>query len=77
VFLILEARKWLCRAGGRGFRQQFPGILSWQRATERFRRMIFFRHRDGISRRRLGRREGIGSATIERKYGDNLSRVAK
>lgn len=66
VWLILEARKWLCQACGRGFRQQFPGILKWQRATERFRSMIFFRHWDGISRRRLGQREGIGSATVER-----------
>ena len=29
-WLILEARKWLCLVCGRGFRQQFPGILKWQ-----------------------------------------------
>jgi transposase len=75
-FLILEARKWLCRACGRGFRQQFPGILKWQRATESFRRMIFFRHWDGISRRRLGQREGLGSATIERWFQYVLKRLA-
>ena len=75
-FLILEARKWLCRACGRGFRQQFPGILKWQRATELFRRMIFFRHWDGISRRRLGQREGLGSATIERWFQYVLKRLA-
>jgi transposase len=76
VFLILEAHKWLCRACGRGFRQQFPGILKWQRATERFRRMIFFRHWDGISRRRLGQREGIGAATVERWFQNVLERLA-
>ncbi len=76
VFLILEAHKWLCRGCGRYFRQQFPGILKWQRATERFRRMIFFRHWDGISRRRLGQREGIGSATIERWFQYMLQRLA-
>jgi transposase len=76
VFLILEACKWLCRACGRGFRQQFPGILKWQRATERFRRMIFFRHWDGISRRRLGQRERIGSATIERWFQQVLKQLA-
>jgi transposase len=75
-FLILEARKWLCRVCGRGFRQQFPGILKWQRATESFRRMIFFRHWDGISRRRLGQREGLGSATIERWFQYVLKRLA-
>ena len=76
VFLILEAHKWLCRACGRGFRQQFPGILKWQRATEVFRRMIFWRHWDGVSRRRLGQREGLGSATIERWFQHVLKRLA-
>ena len=76
VFLILEARKWLCRMCGRGFRQQFPGILKWQRASELFRKMIFFRHWDGISRRKLGQREGIGSATIERWFQYVLKRLA-
>jgi transposase len=76
VFLILEARKWLCRACGCGFRQQFPGILKWQRASELFRRVIFFRHWDGINRRRLGQREGLGSATIERWFQHVLKRLA-
>jgi len=74
--LVLEARKWLCRACGHGFRQQFPGILKWQRASEAFRRMIFFRHWDGISRRRLGQREGLSSATIERWFQYVLKRLA-
>ncbi len=76
VFLILEAHKWLCRSCGRHFRQQFPGILKWQRASERFGSMIFFRHWDGISRRRLGQREGIGSATVERWCQHVLKRLA-
>jgi transposase len=76
VYLILEARKWLCRACGCGFRQQFPGILKWQRASELFRRMIFFRHWDGINRRRLGQREGLASATIERWFQHVLKRLA-
>jgi len=75
-WLILEARKWLCLVCGRGFRQQFPGVLKWQRASEWFRRMIFFRHWDGISRRRLGQREGIGSATVERWFQHVLKRLA-
>ena len=75
-WLILEAHKWLCRECGRGFRQQFPGILKWQPASEWFRRMIFFRHWDRISRRRLGQREGIGSATVERWFQHVLQRLA-
>ena len=76
VYLRLEARKWLCRACGRGFRQQFPGILKWQRASELCRRMIFFRHWDGISRSRLSQREGMGSATIERWFQHVLKKLA-
>jgi transposase len=39
------------------------------RASERFRRSVCQKHFDGISRSRLGRRERISSATIERWFG--------
>lgn len=74
--LMLEACKWLCQSCGRQFRQRFPGLLKGQRATEPFRKMIFSRHWDGISRRRLGQREGIGSATVERYFQYFLGRLA-
>ena len=74
--LVLEARKWQCRVCGRYFRQQFPGLLKGQHATEAFRKMIFCRHWDGISRRRLSQREGIGAATVERHFQHFLSRKA-
>jgi transposase len=35
---------------------------------------VFLKHWDGISRRRLGQREGIGSATVERWFEDFLRR---
>ena len=72
----LETRKWLCRGCGRRFWQRFPGILPRKRATEPFRRSIFLKHWDGISRRRLGQREKIGSATVERWFQDFLRREA-
>lgn len=62
----LETFKWLCRQCGRSFWQRLPGILPRKRATEPFRRSVFQRHRDGINRSRLGRREAISSATVER-----------
>jgi transposase len=62
----LETRKWLCRQCGRSGWQRFPGILPRKRSTEPFRRSIFLKHWDGISRSRLGQREKIGSATVER-----------
>lgn len=74
--LELETRKWLCRQCGRTFWQRFPGILPRKRATEPFRRSIFVHHWDGVSRSRLGEREGIGSATVERWFLDFLGRMA-
>ena len=73
--LELESRKWRCQECGRSFWQRFPGILPRKRATEPFRRSVFYRHWDGISRRRLGQREGIGSATVERWFQDFLQRL--
>src|SRR5579884_2634275 len=61
---------------GRTFWQRFPGLLPRRRATEPFRRSVFVRHWDGINRRRLGRREGIGSATVERWFQDFIRREA-
>jgi transposase len=73
--LELESRKWKCRDCQRSFWQRFPGILPHKRATEPFRRSIFQKHWDGISRSRLGQREGIGSATVERWFEDFLQRA--
>ena len=70
--LELETRKWRCHGCGRSFWQRFPGILPRRRATEPFRRSVSLKHWDGISRSRLGQREAIGSATVERWFHDFL-----
>ena len=57
------------------FWQRFPGILPRKHATEPFRRSIYLQHWDGISRSRLSRRQGIGSATVERWFQDFLQRA--
>lgn len=74
--LELETHKWQCRNCGRTFWHRFPGILPRRRATEPYRRTIFERHWDGISRRRLAQGEGIGSATVERWFLDFLGRLS-
>jgi transposase len=75
LVLTLESRKFRCKDCGKTFWQRFPGILPRKRSTEPFRRSIYQKHWDGISRSRLGRREGIGSATVERWFGDFLKRA--
>jgi transposase len=71
-FLQIQAHKWLCRGCGRQFRERLPGILRCQRASEAFQESIFRQHLDGINRSRLGRREGIGAATVERYFQHGL-----
>ena len=72
--LEVSARKWLCLDCGRQFRQRLPGILPGQHATEPFREAIYRQHLDGINRSRLGRRENIGAATVERYFRHGLNR---
>ena len=72
--LELESRKFRCKDCGRTFWERFPGILPRKRATEPFRRSVFVNHYDGVNRSRLGSREGIGGATVERWFQDYLRR---
>lgn len=72
--LELESCKYRCKDCGRRFWQRFPGILPRKRATEAFRRSVFVAHWDGVNRSRLGEREQIGSATVERWFQDYLRR---
>jgi transposase len=74
--LELETRKWLCRECKRSFWQRFPGILPRMRASEPFRRSVCQKHYDGTSRSRLGSREQISGATVERWFGDYLRHLA-
>jgi transposase len=66
--LEVETRKWVCRSCSRSFWQRMPGIQPRMRATEPFRRSVCEKHFDGISRSRLGERERLSSATIERWF---------
>jgi len=75
--LEVEARRSKCRSCGRQSRQRLPGILPCQRASESFQKAIYQQHLDGINRSRLGRREAIGAATVERYFRRGLQRQFK
>lgn len=72
--ILLEGRKSQCLDCGRYFRQQFPGILPYQRASQAFQEAIFQQHLDGVNRSRLGRRENLGAATVQRYSQKGLQR---
>lgn len=61
-------------------RTSVPGTISRHSEvaapSEAFRYKIFLDHWDGISRRRLSPREGIGAATVERHFQYFLRRLA-
>jgi transposase len=70
-------RKSRCLDCGRSFRQQLPGVQPYQRASESFQEMVFQQHLDGINRSCLGRRKGIGAATVQRYFLRRLERRAR
>jgi transposase len=73
----LQVRKSRCLDCGRSFRQQLPGVQPCQRASESFQEMIYQQHLDGINRSCLGRRKGIGAATVQRYFLRHLQRRAR
>ena len=75
--LDLEVRKSRCLNGGRSFRQRVPGVQPGQRASESFQQMVYQQHLDGINRSCLGRRKGIGAATVQRYFLRHLQRLAR
>jgi len=75
--LRLNLRKSRCLDCGRSFRQRLPGIQPFQRASESFQEMVYQQHLDGINRSCLGRRKGIGAATVQRYFLRHLQRRAR
>jgi transposase len=75
--LALEVRKSRCLDCGHTFRQRLPGIQPFQRASESFQQMVYQQHLDGINRSCLGRRKGIGAATVQRYFVRHLQRRAR
>ena len=73
----LRVRKSCCLDCGRSFRQQLPGVQPCQRASESFQEMVYQQHLDGINRSCLGRRKGIGAATVQRYFLRHLQRRAR
>ena len=74
VLLHIKLHKWHCPECQRSHHDPLRGVLPYQRSSEAFRRSIFEQHLGGINRRRLGRREGIGAATVQRYFEHGLRR---
>lgn len=68
VVLNVKAHKFYCRDCHRYFNQRFPGILKYQRATEKLKEQVYCQHTEGISQKSLSKMVKVGSSTIERWY---------
>jgi len=66
--LQIKAHKFVCKSCGSYFNQQFPGILKYQRATERLKEQVFIQHTQGLSQKTLADNFKLGKATVERWY---------
>ena len=64
-WLVVHVPKWSCRCG-RYFRQRVPGVLPYQRATEKFKEEVVERHEHGHSLSRIEQSHDISWATTER-----------
>lgn len=66
--LRFKAYKFYCPGCKRYFNQRFPGILKYQRATEKCRAQIFHLHTQGMSQKTLAEDFKCGKSTVERWY---------
>jgi len=64
-WLVVHVPKWRCRCG-RYFRQHVPGVLRYQRVTEKFKEEVVERHEHGHSLSRIRDSHRISWATTER-----------
>lgn len=72
--LSFQSHKYRCGGCGRYFRPRYPGILPYQRATERFRAEVAERHEHGTCLSRLRDTYHLSWSTIERWVWHTLSR---
>lgn len=68
AFIQFKAHKFYCYNCQRYFNQRFPGILKYQRATERLKAQVFQQHTHGVSQRDLASHLEVGKSTVERWF---------
>jgi transposase len=67
-YIRFKAHKFYCYACKRYFNERFPGILKYQRATERLKTQVFHQHTQGVSQRDIAKHLDAGKSTVERWY---------
>jgi transposase len=74
--VVIQCRRFRCVDCEATFVQPLPGVVRGRHSSEPYRAQVFALHDDGICASRLGRREGIGPATVGRIYAQFTERKA-
>jgi len=64
--LVLAVPKYRCKACGRTFRQEIPGVKKFSRTSQPLKEELFAKHIKGIAQTQLARDLCMGSASCER-----------
>lgn len=75
--LLIKSARFQCRECKRSFVSETPGLRPWKRSTEPWREKVYSSHHEGICASSLSRLMKLGSATVERIYGEFTSRKAR
>jgi transposase len=74
--VVIQCRRFRCVDCEATFVQPLAGVVRGRHSSEPYRAQVFARHDDGVCASRLGRREGIGPATVGRIYAQFTERKA-
>ncbi len=77
VSLTVLCRRYKCLACGVSFVQPLPGIRPGRHSSEPLREQVYHRHHDGVCGSQVAKQFEIGTATVERIYGQFTARKAK
>ncbi|MCF6775694.1 ISL3 family transposase, partial [Thiotrichales bacterium 19X7-9] len=66
--LKIKTHKFQCYRCKRYFNERLPGILKYQRATEKLKEQIYYLHTKGVSSTDLARDNHISNSTVERYF---------
>jgi transposase len=75
--LFIKTRRYQCRDCSKSFLPDLPGVRAWRRSSEPWRQSIYRNHHEGICAKALARMHALGTATVERIYGEFTSRKAR
>ena len=72
-----KTHKYRCEDCGHYFNGNPAGLLKYQHSMEVFKREVFYRHCEGVSKKDLSKDYGISDSTVERYFKQNYIRKNK